>query len=246
MKSKLLRLIESLLVVLSITGFIPACGPSSPYQIAPLTVTPLKAGSGRPVKIETTVTNTATTAGNLTASLKVNDKPVNSLEIVLSAGEKIPIAFNYTAKIPGNYKLDLNGISANLEVVKPADFQVVSLDVITAQIVSGKQFTARAKIKNLSDVEGLFSAKLTSEGKELTTKEVSINGNVTQEVTMNTTFDTPGSHTLEFGGVRNTLTVLKPAELRATGINITPSTIFPGQKAIVEASLINAPCRPPG
>ena len=129
----------------------------------------------------------------------------------------------------GTFKIDLNGLIDNLSVLKPPEFQVTSLDVSPAEVIENSPVTISAEIKNIGEVEGAYSAKLNVDGVEISTKDVIVGIESPEKAEFTTNLNTPGSHTLEVGGISKTITVLRQAELLVNSIKVTPNEVFPGR-----------------
>jgi hypothetical protein len=131
--------------------------------------------------------------------LKVNDERINTRNTNVSPGEKERISFEYAASSPGQYRVDLNGLTGTLDVVKPPEFQVGSLEIVPAVIVVGKTVTINAEVKNTGEIDGNYSAKLSVDGKEIVIKDVKVGAGTLQKVSFSYNVDSTGPHTFTVG-----------------------------------------------
>lgn len=201
----------SLIAMILLIGISIGCN-TARIAIADLKITPDKIATGQSATIEASVSNTGKSAGKYTAVLKINGSQVNSQDVLLAAGEKKTISFNYSASTPGQCQIDLNGLSGALSVVNPPVFQITSMDINPTNIAPGGSVTVNAEIQNSGDIDGVYSAKLTVDGKEESTQDVTVGVNAVQKVDFTVTLNSAGSHTIQIGDTSKTITVLKPAE----------------------------------
>jgi oligopeptide transport system substrate-binding protein len=212
---------------------------NSKFDIASLTITPPNTTLGKGVIVEAIVSNSGSAAGQYPVVLKIDDKESDSKNIDLQPSEKQIISFQYIPDKPGKLKIDVNGISGTLNVLKPAEFQVTSLNPFSGDTLVGTPTSVEAEIKNIGEADGTYTLILTLDDKQLVTKEIIISGGVTQRVALQYTPETAGSHTIEIGGNKKSIKVLKPAQVEASSLVITPALLFQGQEAKVQAIVKN-------
>ncbi len=123
--------------------------------------------------------------------------------------------------------------------VSPAEFKVSSLSISPVQIIVGEEAIVKVDINNIGETEGTYTATLTINGVEVEGKAVTIDGGKTAIVNFTIAEDISGTYDIEVGGQAGTLTVLKPAELEASSLVVSPTLVLPGQEAMVEANITN-------
>jgi hypothetical protein len=89
----------------------------------------------------------------------------------------------------------------------PAEFEVVSLDIVPAEVTAGETVSVTAEVRNTGGSEGVYTAILTVDGVEMETKEVTITPDASKTVTFSLVKDTPGTYQVGIGGLTSSLTV---------------------------------------
>ncbi len=88
-----------------------------------------------------------------------------------------------------------------------ADFEVGSLTVTRDGVSVGEMATVSTTVTNTGDVEGIYRAVLTIDGKEADQKDVSVGANGTEMITFQVVKNAPGSYELAIGESAAMLTV---------------------------------------
>ncbi len=88
-----------------------------------------------------------------------------------------------------------------------ADFEVGSLTVTRDGVSVGEMATVSTTVTNTGDVEGIYKAVLTIDGKEANQKDVSVGARGTEMITFQVAKDVPGSYELAIGESAAMLTV---------------------------------------
>jgi oligopeptide transport system substrate-binding protein len=237
MRHTSIRLI-SIVLALALFAGLAACK-SAPVQINDLNISPPKITIGQNSNISASLYNPNKGEEKYSATLKVNDTTVETKDIILAGGEKKTVDFSYSASSTGTFKIDLNGLIDNLSVLKPPEFEVTSLDISPAEIVSESSITVNAEVKNIGEIEGIYTAKLNIDGVEISTKDIKVGTESPQKAEFTTKLNSSGNHTIEIGGISKTITALRPAELLVNSVKVTPNIVFPGQDANVVALVTN-------
>ena len=90
----------------------------------------------------------------------------------------------------------------------PAEFEVVSLRVLPAEMTTGETATVEAKVKNTGDSEGVYTAVLTVAGAEVEKKEISVAAGATETVTFSLVVSEAGTYKIAIGDLSSSLTVV--------------------------------------
>jgi hypothetical protein len=122
---------------------------------------------------------------------------------------------------------------------KPAEFEVVGLNVSPPEVVAGKTVTVVADVSNIGETEGNYTAMLTVDGNELETKDVSVTADSTVTITWQVTLEDPGIHRLTMGSMSGSFKILKPAEFKVSDLKVLPSEVVPGDTFTVVADVSN-------
>ncbi len=125
-------LLGSLIIVsLGTVGYYYHTQPAE-FQVANLTVYPLKAAIGQPVAISANVTNIGDEAGNYSLDLNINDIAGDKKTIALSGGESEIVMFLVTEIAEGNYSVrvaDLNGTFTTAASTAPSTLILSDLNI---------------------------------------------------------------------------------------------------------------------
>ncbi len=105
---------------------------------------------------------------------------------------------------------------------KPAEFEVVSLDVTPSEMTVGETATIKAQVENSGGSEDIYTAILTVDGVKVGEKDVTVAAGATMAVTFFLVKDTPGSYQISIGGLSSTLTVEKTAKIE---ISFNPNPV---------------------
>lgn len=122
----------------------------------------------------------------------------------------------------------------------PAKFEVTSLSVTPDEIVAGEQFTVKASIKNVGEVQGTYSANLKVDDLIVDTKDITVSAGKTETVSFTRKIEIAGTHTVQLDSSSYNFTVLKTGKLQVKSVVVEPKLILSGQTAKVEAVVENA------
>jgi oligopeptide transport system substrate-binding protein len=239
-------IVSCFLVLVVLAALVPGCGGGAKIQISNLLITPAEIESGQEASIEATLTNSGSAGGNYAAILKVNDIQVDSRDINLAAGEAKNITFNFKSATAGQYNIDVNGLTGQIQVIskpdiqtpKPAEFKVDLLEITPAAITAGSTITVNASVTNSGETEGTYAAKLTLDGNSLAEQNVKCAAGATQKITFTASIAASGSHFLELGGMRKSIEVA-PRSFKVKSMLATPEEVFIGAETTIEAEVVN-------
>ncbi len=108
-----------------IPGTVSSSGGTNPiakefveFQVGPLNFSRNGASVGETVTVSTNVKNTGGIAGTYKAILIIDGKLAEQKDVSIGAGQTQPVSFQVTESAPGDYKLEINDLSAVLSVYK--------------------------------------------------------------------------------------------------------------------------------
>jgi hypothetical protein len=228
-----------LFIILILAAGIAGCRSSAKLEMSPLNLSSAAVISGQSVDVESTVTNSGGTEGKLSATFKVDNEAVETTEISIKPAESKKIVFHYTALTPRTHQVEINGIQADLEVLRPAEFQLSALKISPSEILPKQTITVNTDISNLGDVEGMYSAKLTVDEKTVAARDILVKPGTDEDVAFTCTIDSTGTHSLQLGDLSKNVTVLKPAEFTITEMNLDNPEIAVGKPVTVTAQVSN-------
>jgi len=102
----------------------------------------------------------------------------------------------------------------------PAEFEVISVDITPPEVTAGETVTITAQVRNMGDNEGTYIARLTAEGDELETKEVTLSSGFSEVVTFTLVMDDIGTYNIAVNGSSETLTVVPLNIMKGVNIDI--------------------------
>jgi len=232
---KILGVLLTLSLLVSVTT---SCG-ASRVTISPLTISPAKVAPDQAVTISANILSSEEQGVDYCAELTINDENIESRDIPIGPGETKTITFQYSASSLGSYSVDVNGQLGTFEVAKPAEFKIDSITFNPEVIVTGGETLVSADVRNVGELPGNYTARLVIDGEEISTQEIYLEPDSSQEVSLPFSLKSSGQHTIEFCQISQEVTALKPAEFQATSIRVTPSSVLIGQSATVEATITN-------
>jgi len=89
----------------------------------------------------------------------------------------------------------------------PAEFEVVSLEIVTPEVTAGETVSVITEVRNTGGSEGVYTAILTVDGLDAETKEVTIAPSTSKKVTFSLVKDTPGTYQIGIGGLTSSFAV---------------------------------------
>jgi hypothetical protein len=239
MKGVIFRFFSVVLILLVFAGLTVNCDTRLNIQISDLNISPSKIIIGQKADISALVYNPNKGEEKYSVTLKVDEIPFETKELILAGGEKKTVDFSHSPPSSGTFKIDVNGLVDNLSVVNPPEFQVTSLNISSTEVTDNSTITVTAEVKNIGGIEGSYNVKLFVDGVLTTSKEISVGVESPEKVEFFASLSMPGSHSLEVGGITKTVKVLRPAELKINTLKVTPDQVYTGQKAVVKADVVN-------
>ena len=187
--------------------------PKTEFVFNSLTVMPKEVVVGEEATVTASIENTGEVEGTYHATLTVNNEIVESKDVLLGAGLKQTISFRITEDDPGIYKVEVGELACTLKVLKPAEFELISLGVNPKVIKVGEEATVTANLKNHGEAGGTYSLSLSIDGEVIETRDVTLAGGVTKPVTFSISQYLPGTYSIEIGSLAGSLKVIQPVRL---------------------------------
>lgn len=88
-----------------------------------------------------------------------------------------------------------------------AEFQVAAIHVAPPEVTVGERASVRIQVMNIGSAEGIYTAKLTIDGVEVETKDVTIVPGTSELVIFHVVKDKAGTYQVAVGGLSSSLTV---------------------------------------
>lgn len=89
----------------------------------------------------------------------------------------------------------------------PAEFEVVSLDVMPPKVTAGEAATIKAQVKNSGGSEGVYTVILTVDGVKVEEKDITVAAGATVAVTFQLVKEISGTYKIAIGDLSSSLTV---------------------------------------
>ena len=218
------HLITAIVVALVVVLIIPAgCAKPAEFEVTALDVSPAEVVSGDPADVTVEVENIGGSEGTYIATLELDGVKLETKEVTVPAGAKETVTWRITEGI-GTHQVGVDGLSRSFKVLKPAEFEVVNLDIAPNRVKVGEQTTITVSIENVGEAEGTYSATLLVDGLVEQTTDVTLAGGATKPVSFVASKDTPGSYSIEIGGREAILTVIQPVRLE-TGTELVDELV---------------------
>jgi hypothetical protein len=178
-----------------------------PSQAAELKLTDLatsrkEAGVGDPIIVSVVATNVGDLTGEFILELIVNNEQQGNKVIYLDGGESTTAQFEITENAEGTYEVSLGDLTTSFSIIsdaqpiKPAEFQVSQLTVSPQSVLDGEPLEISAKITNVGEETGTYSAELMIDGSLRDTSSVELSGGATTIVTFEIVETNSGEHTV--------------------------------------------------
>ena len=177
------------------------------------------------VTVNADLRNVADTEATYHCCLLCQGESVASQDITLAGGATEAVVFTLSQSTPGMYEVQLGNLSASFKVLKPAEFEVTSFEIIPNPVRVGGETSVILIVKNAGDLAGTYSTTLLVDGVAGETWEVALVGGATEMMSYSLSKDTPGSYSIQIGGKEATLEVVQPLRLQ-TGLISEDETYF--------------------
>jgi hypothetical protein len=226
----------------------------APTQPAELVVTSLgvsraEAGIGEPIVVSATATNLGDVAGNFTLELFVNDEEREERDFQLGSGETETVQFEVVEESEGDYVVKVGTLTKSFKITseaqaaKPAEFQVTGLMIFPDSVQSGETVVISASVTNVGEESGNYTVRLTIDGVERETKEVTLVGGESKVVEFGVTETSAGTHTVAVGIQSGSLIVenLAPASenVEIKTIKTSPYEVWEGDTVTITTKANN-------
>jgi hypothetical protein len=183
------------------------------FTVSGLTISPTQVDTGQVVTISVQVTNNGDLAGSYSVSLKVNNVVVATRDVSMAGGTTRAVEFTVTQDAGGTYSVDVNGLTGTFTVKPPptpATFTTSNLSIAPAAADIGEMVTISVLVTNDGDLSGTYRVTTKVDGVALPSKDITVAGHTSQQVTFTTSKSVAGTYTVTIDGQSGTFTV-KPA-----------------------------------
>jgi hypothetical protein len=178
--------------------------------VSGLTISPTEVNAGEAVTIGVQVANNGDLAGSSNLTLKVNNVSVATKDISVAGGTTQTVQFTVTQDAGGTYNVDVNGLTGTFTVkptATPAAFTTSALSISPAEAEIGETVTISILVTNDGDLSGTYKVTAKIDGVALPSKDITVAGHTSQQVTFTTSKAIAGTYTVTIDGQSGTFTV---------------------------------------
>ena len=239
MKKKIIKCAVAILMVIIVIAPSACKKAQATFEVSSLVVTPPEVLVGEGVSVKVDVKNAGEVEGAYPVTLMVNGEALETKEVTVPGGEKETVSFALVKDVAGTYKLEIDGESRMLKVLRPATFEVSSLVVTPPEVLVGEGVSVKVDVKNAGEVEGAYPVTLMVNGEALETKEVTVPGGEKETVSFALVKDAAGTYKLAVDELSKMLEVLQPATFEVSSLVVTPAEVGLGELVIATADVKN-------
>jgi hypothetical protein len=205
---------------------------------------------GEPAQISVKVTNIGDQSGNHTVTLAIDDVPITTETVQLSAAETTTLLFTAADLTVGNHTVAIGDLVASIKVtseapIRPAKLQLTNLVTSRKEARTGDPITVSAAATNIGDVDGEFSLNLFVNDEKRETKVVQLGGGETTTVYFEFAEDAEGDYTVTLGDLTTSFRVssdappIKPAEFQVTELTVNPPSVMVDEAVEISVKVTN-------
>ena len=182
------------------------------FEASQLKITPEEAEIWEEIEISFTVTNIGEETGNYKYSLLIEGpSTAGSVEMVgvLGAGESETATHTLTLETPGDYTVEVDGLTTSFTVVtppSPAEFVVSDLFASPDEVEEGEPVTISVRVTNIGETEGNYTVEFKVDGETIKTEIVTLAGGETTTLSLEETW-TAGTYQINVEDLTETFTV---------------------------------------
>ena len=191
------------------------------FTIKELSINPLQADSREKVTVSVRVTNTGELTDTCELALKIEDEIVDTKWVTLEGGESAIVPLTVSRDSPGIYTVSIGDEVGQFTVKKPAvpptpkpaQFALSHLTITPAEVQTGEQVTISVVVANTGGLSGSYEITLRIDDKEVTTKQVTLDGGMSRDITFTITRNTAKTYAIRVNDLQGTLIVNSPQPL---------------------------------
>jgi len=185
------------------------------FSASNLRITPEQVDIGEEVTIRALITNSGDLKGSHLVELKIDDITVASRKVTLAGRASQEVSFTITARAAGTFRVAVNGLTGSFVVreavppppVKPAAFIVSELIISPEKVNVGETVRITVTVTNVGEASGSHEVVFLIDDQKVFSREVTLAGGESTEVSFTTTGEAAGTYTVTVDGLRGTFTV---------------------------------------
>jgi hypothetical protein len=139
-----------IIVILTLSSMV-GCARAE-FEVSPLISAPSEVIVGESFIVENKIANVGTADGVCTVTLKINDREIETREVIIVAGETETVSFICDVENSGTHKLELNGLTTTIKALTLSD--IVEKVVHSLYDVNTYQFDMDMAMDMAGEAEG--------------------------------------------------------------------------------------------
>jgi len=180
------------------------------FVASELSVTPAEVNISEEVTITTLITNTGELAGSYKVTLSIDNAVMATREVTLEGGTSKEVTFTAAKDVAGTYAVTVDGLSGTFVVRGPTTFATSELSITPAEVDIGEEVTITTLITNTGKLAGSYKLTLSIDNAVVATREVTLEGGASEEVTFTAVKDVAGTCAVTVDGLSGTFMVRTP------------------------------------
>ena len=229
------NLIQVITIMLMLALVFPIACAKAEFKLGSLEISPSQVAIGDVATVTVDLTNSGGAEGTYGVTLVINGISVETKDVTVPAETTKEVSFTVSKQDIGTYKIQIGDLTETLHV----DFELSSLEISPNQIAIGDTATVMVELTNSGGVEGTYGITLVIDGVSMETKDVTMPGETTKEVSFNISKQNVGVYEIQVGDLSGTLDVVKPAEFQLSSLVVTPDKITPGHEVTATVDVRN-------
>ncbi|MBL7079967.1 PKD domain-containing protein [Candidatus Bathyarchaeota archaeon] len=202
-----------------LNGSLTVLAPVAPAEfcVTGLDVFPGVVSVGEEAAVTVTVANLGGVEGVFTVVLEAGGV-VSEREVAVGGGASAAVEFMVPGDAWGVVDLVAGGLSGELRVLRPAEFECTGLSVGPAEVEAGGSVAVSLDVCNLGEERGEYSVELEVDGSVVDREDVTLDGGASATVLFEAE-GSEGTHRVGVGGLEGIFTVSSPPEPDSAGIS---------------------------
>jgi hypothetical protein len=230
---------------LKIDGLETAFTVQSTFSISDLSINRTTAKVGEPIGISMKVTNQVNVTTNYQITLLLNGVETQTKSGVLDAAAAATVLFEVIEQNEGKFNFAIGSLKGNFTITpsaplpKPAEFQISNLTIDPEIGQIGTAINITAKVTNVGEITGDYSASLTINDVTQGSKNVQLAGGESTAILFTVTENVKGIYTVSIGNSTGTFSIQDPSKIKLTNMIVKPYEVWAGQPVTVTAKGTN-------
>ncbi len=223
------------------------------FSVTDLVISPEETLTGEAITISVRVENVGDVGSTYTVELEINDVVAKTRDVTLAPAEEETVVFTVARGVAATYGVNIAGLTGTFMVrphpvvrPHPTVFTVTDLTIAPDEVYTGEEVTITALVANIGELVGTHEVILKIDDVVEATREVTLDGGVSQEVSFTVTRDVAATYALDIAGLIGTFVVRPhpvlmphPTVFTATDLTITPEEVYTGEEITISVLVAN-------